>query len=89
MLIVSKVQTAYKTTPLRWQVADSQRMFQDEYLEWSVQRDPSTQQIRSVTYTCEGPEVSIVAYFMAIPLTDRESTGASLPVSSPMTSSRR
>ena len=29
---------------------------QDEYCEWSVQRDPSTQKIKSVSFTCEGPE---------------------------------
>ena len=26
-------------TPLRWQIADSSRIYQDEYLEWSVLRD--------------------------------------------------
>ncbi|RMZ68436.1 hypothetical protein GMOD_00008138 [Pyrenophora seminiperda CCB06] len=57
-LTLYKVTSAFKNVPLRWQVADSQRMFQDEYLEWSVQRDSKTQQIKSVTYTCEGPEVS-------------------------------
>jgi hypothetical protein len=50
------VTTQYKTTPLRWQVADASRQFQDEYLEWSVARDSSTKDILSASYTCEGPE---------------------------------
>ncbi|GME26684.1 putative alpha-galactosidase B [Neofusicoccum parvum] len=49
------VTTAYKTTPLRWQVADASRIFQDEYLEWSASRN-SSKDIISATFTCEGPE---------------------------------
>lgn len=41
---------------LRWQVADSSRTFQDEYLEWSSNRDDDSN-ILSATFTCEGPEV--------------------------------
>jgi hypothetical protein len=43
------------TTPLRWKVADSSRIFQDEYLEWSAARDDRGN-ISSATFTCEGPE---------------------------------
>ncbi|GAB7356935.1 hypothetical protein MBLNU459_g7781t1 [Dothideomycetes sp. NU459] len=39
----------------RWQKADADRDVQDEYLEWSVQRD-NNKNIVSVTFTCEGPE---------------------------------
>lgn len=56
-----QVTNAFKSTPLRWQVADASRMFQDEYLEWSVARDSKTKDILSVTFTCEGPEVCILA----------------------------
>ena len=40
----------------RWKKADSSRHLQDEYCEWSVERDPVTGKIRRVTFTCEGPE---------------------------------
>ncbi|KAH7139610.1 hypothetical protein B0J13DRAFT_586228 [Dactylonectria estremocensis] len=54
----------------RWKIADEHRVEgdipspdggsipigQDEYLEWSVHRDPETNKIVSVTFTCEGPE---------------------------------
>jgi hypothetical protein len=40
----------------RWRRADSDRNLQDEYCEWSVTRDPVTQKITRVTFTCEGPE---------------------------------
>jgi hypothetical protein len=40
----------------RWQRADSDRDLQDEYCEWSVDRDPNTDKITRVTFTCEGPE---------------------------------
>ncbi len=40
----------------RWRVADSSRDHQDEYCEWSVERDPETEKVRRVTFTCEGPE---------------------------------
>jgi hypothetical protein len=29
---------------------------QDEYCEWSVERDPDSDKIKRVTFTCEGPE---------------------------------
>jgi hypothetical protein len=38
----------------RWEQADSDRNFQDEYCEWSVERDGD--KIRRVTFTCEPPE---------------------------------
>lgn len=38
--------------------ADASRDVQDEYLEWSVLRD-NEKKIISVTFTCEGPEVSV------------------------------
>ena len=40
----------------RWRRADSSRDLQDEYCEWSVDRDPNSDKIRRVTFTCEGPE---------------------------------
>ena len=40
----------------RWRRADASRDLQDEYCEWSVDRDPDTDKIRRVTFTCEGPE---------------------------------
>ncbi|RPJ26853.1 MAG: hypothetical protein EHM35_14600 [Planctomycetaceae bacterium] len=40
----------------RWRRADASRDVQDEYCEWSVDRDPVTQKIVRVTFTCEGPE---------------------------------
>lgn len=41
----------------RWEKADASRNVQDEYCEWSVRRDEKGN-ILSVTFTCEGPEVS-------------------------------
>lgn len=40
----------------RWQRADGSRDLQDEYCEWSIDRDPATDKITRVTFTCEGPE---------------------------------
>ncbi|GIJ84913.1 hypothetical protein Asppvi_003764 [Aspergillus pseudoviridinutans] len=43
----------------RWLTADSSREVQDEYLEWSVERngtDLTTSKVRRVVMTCEGPE---------------------------------
>jgi hypothetical protein len=40
----------------RWTRADESRDAQDEYCEWSVQRDPVTKKIVRLTFTCEGPE---------------------------------
>jgi hypothetical protein len=40
----------------RWRRADNSRDVQDEYCEWSVTRDPETEKIVHVTFTCEGPE---------------------------------
>jgi hypothetical protein len=40
----------------RWRRADSSRDLQDEYCEWSVDRDATTDKITRVTFTCEGPE---------------------------------
>jgi hypothetical protein len=40
----------------RWRRADGSRDVQDEYCEWSVTRDPATNKITRVTFTCEGPE---------------------------------
>lgn len=48
--------------PLRWQIADASRLNQDEYLEWSVDRDPITRKIIGVELTCEGPEVKYHPY---------------------------
>lgn len=40
----------------RWRTADGSRDVQDEYCEWSVTRDPVSNKITKVTFTCEGPE---------------------------------
>ena len=40
----------------RWKRADASRDLQDEYCEWSVERDGDTNKITRVTFTCEGPE---------------------------------
>jgi hypothetical protein len=39
----------------RWKTADGSRDVQDEYCEWSVQRD-GRGKITRLTFTCEGPE---------------------------------
>lgn len=67
LFIAIQVTNAFgQNVPLRWQVADSSRIFQDEYLEWSVLRD-SAKNILSVTYTCEAPEVSVDARLQGTP----------------------
>src|SRR5262245_24032067 len=35
----------------RWQRADSSRDLQDEYCEWSVERDSTTNKIKRITFT--------------------------------------
>ncbi len=40
----------------RWKKADSSRHLQDEYCEWSVERDAASGKITQVVFTCEGPE---------------------------------
>src|SRR3954454_9474925 len=40
----------------RWRRAEASRDLQDEYCEWSVERDPQTDKITRCTFTCEGPE---------------------------------
>jgi hypothetical protein len=40
----------------RWRKAETSRTLQDEYCEWSVERDPDSGKIIRVTFTCEGPE---------------------------------
>ena len=40
----------------RWQRADNSRDVQDEYCEWSIDRDPKSQKITRVMFTSEGPE---------------------------------
>jgi hypothetical protein len=51
-----QVQINSVTDKQRWRTADSSRDKQDEYCEWSVTRDPQTDQIIRVTFTSEGPE---------------------------------
>lgn len=41
---------------VRWRLADENRSEQDEYCEWSVKRDPLSNKIVRVTFTCELPE---------------------------------
>jgi hypothetical protein len=52
------VQNVFSNNDTRWRVADSSRMFQDEYLEWSVHRESRNVEgdVLSVSMTCEGPE---------------------------------
>ena len=38
------------------QIADQDRLYQDEYLEWAVHKDESTGKIKEVIFTCESPE---------------------------------
>ncbi|HEY0050088.1 MAG TPA: hypothetical protein VGB68_12415 [Pyrinomonadaceae bacterium] len=40
----------------RWRRAEASRDRQDEYCEWSVERDAETDKITRVSFTCEGPE---------------------------------
>ncbi|HEV7879405.1 hypothetical protein [Bradyrhizobium sp.] len=40
----------------RWRRADASRDVQDEYCEWSIERDSQSDKITRVTFTCEGPE---------------------------------
>ncbi|KAF3941735.1 hypothetical protein ABW19_dt0209999 [Dactylella cylindrospora] len=50
-----KVPEAGHLRNIYW-AADNFRIFMDEYLEWAVQRDPATDKITKVIFTCEGPE---------------------------------
>jgi hypothetical protein len=50
------VETASISDIQRWRRADEDRDRQDEYCEWSVERDPDSGKITRVTFTCEGPE---------------------------------
>lgn len=38
----------------RWKKADSSRDIQDEYCEWSVERNPANGKVTRVEFTCEG-----------------------------------
>ena len=50
-----QVQIAAATDEERWQKADASRDRQDEYCEWSIERDKKSK-ITRVTFTCESPE---------------------------------
>jgi hypothetical protein len=50
-----QVQISAATDEERWQQADASRDRQDEYCEWSVERDKKSK-ITRVTFTCESPE---------------------------------
>ncbi len=50
------VQISSASNQQRWRRAESSRDLQDEYCEWSVDRDANTDKITRVTFTCEGPE---------------------------------
>ncbi|KAJ6078670.1 hypothetical protein N7467_008423 [Penicillium canescens] len=52
------IRNSYQSDAVRWAIADSSRVVQDEYLEWSVSRGARkyTGDIHSVTFTAEGPE---------------------------------
>jgi len=45
---------------IRWKRADASRDVQDEYCEWSVERDPATGKITRVMFTSEAPEYWIL-----------------------------
>jgi hypothetical protein len=50
------VQVNSPSDRVRWTRADGSREVQDEYCEWSVEREPTTHKITRVTFTSEGPE---------------------------------
>jgi hypothetical protein len=50
------VKTTAASDQDRWQQADASRDVQDEYCEWSVTRDPGSNKITKVTFTCESPD---------------------------------
>ncbi|MBA2368048.1 MAG: hypothetical protein H0V82_03385 [Candidatus Protochlamydia sp.] len=62
----NQVKVDHPTNNKRWKVADGinknlnpdqqGRYVQDEYCEWSVEKDPTTLKIKRITFTCEGPE---------------------------------
>lgn len=56
MFTAIKVREKNLTDPKRWKAADARRDAQDEYLEWTVDRDVKGR-IKHVIFTCEGPEV--------------------------------
>jgi hypothetical protein len=51
-----QVQVHAPSDEARWAQADASRDVQDEYCEWSVERDPATNKVKRVTFTSEGPE---------------------------------
>ncbi len=51
-----QVQIHAPSDEARWAQADASRDVQDEYCEWSVERDPGTNKVKRVTFTSEGPE---------------------------------
>jgi hypothetical protein len=51
-----QVQLSSPSDEARWASADASRDMQDEYCEWSVERDHATNKIKRVNFTCEGPE---------------------------------
>lgn len=50
------VELSSPSNALRWRRADATRDAQDEYCEWSVMRDPVSNKITRIDFTCEGPE---------------------------------
>lgn len=50
------VQISSTSDRQRWETADGDRDKQDEYCEWSVDRDPKSGKIVRVMFTSEGPE---------------------------------
>ena len=50
-----QVQISAASDQQRWQEADASRDVQDEYCEWSIERDKKSK-ITKVTFTCESPE---------------------------------
>ena len=63
-----RIQLALPAGPARWRAADKSRDVQDEYCEWSVERDV-TGKIKRVSFTCEPPE-----YWQFLAATDPDKT---------------
>jgi hypothetical protein len=50
------IQVSSASDKQRWRRSDASRDVQDEYCEWSVTRDSTTNKITRIDFTCEGPE---------------------------------
>lgn len=50
-----RIALRFPAGPARWRAAERSRDAQDEYCEWSVERDAAGK-VKRATFTCEGPE---------------------------------